>query len=1374
MNFKSLRFCLLGILAMLCSGVNATEVKLDFTSADEITAMGFALPEASAGTDVTEAFTYKGITVTPYKGTNAVRIWNSNGAYTLRYFKADNSGNKGGISVAVADGNKITRIVVTGNSQLANTTCAPGVKEMSNSNKTLTWTPAENDGNVVSVMFENGGTNTTNVETITVTYEAVGGGSEEPGGETTGPVTALWDFQNDLPAGIQAATNYQGNEADVPSTVEGIVMHVDATSGKFYCVGRNNAQMNPGTILQIPVVSTADVVSVTGYTGYCHFAVGGEENGDQDVVAHTATAAEVTAGYVEITATANNNYIYSIQVVQNPGGGTEEPGTEPVAEDVTATWDWQNLIPASISTTNVQGTDAAGTVASDVDGIVLNVHAAVAGTNIKLQYNASGYAQFNQNTCIDVPVNSEGDVVTVVSYPGQSKYTVGGQDATGQNTFVYTATGVDAMKGYVEVIATATAYLYSIKVEQKAQQPAVVLTDEAVTATFPFNLGVEGQTATFSNDDYFLTSKVAVGSNFTYDSKNATSGYEQTLLKSGKKESAAAATNLLQFLITPKPGFTFTPTKVSFTATRFGTNGGTMDIAWQNADGTTLSLATGQTPNRENATDTDKFSDYSYDLNSATAGEGTCGLAINLYSLDAGKRYGFCNIVIEGKLSGQEKEVPILASFTINGTEYAAADVFGEEFEATLELSKSETMVGENNPLTAVTATNGEVGTITYAAMANACTVTIPVTAGATTMDYVLNVVYKPDFTLTYVDTDGSTITTQSVEKGQTIGTFAANIENAKSTEGKKARGWFKNNYVGEKYATTDVVEDNISLYAIETEIEVASDSRKYVFDLRDKFFYAEDHEAFNPTGKGAWHDATHGWAFSNGDQLQLLVGPKASVLLTLCAYSAETDITVSNGATVAAKAETDGGMGSFNYEGEGGTVTLTFNGTTYVHSITILNTLTTNYDRQGNWFVVKQGDASSFVDALEVANGQTGTDRMFIYLPNGTYDLGQQTLTTVGRNNISIIGESQQGVVIKNKPTAEGIGNTATLYNTAQNLYMQDITLQNAWDYYGGILSGAGAGRAVCLQDKGTKTIAKNVTLRSYQDTYYPNAADGQYYWETSDIHGTVDFICGEGAVFVENSTITVEKRNPDGKGECTITAPSTKAGNRYGYVFNDCYIDNYAEKYNLGRAWNNEPRCAWINTTVSDSKINTKRWTTTGMNNNVVAKEFVEYNTQNGPASNVLEFVDKSGSVKNSYETILTAEQAAEFTLDKVFTSWNPATLATQAVAPVAELNGTTLSWTPVDNAIAYAVYKNGELVTITSELTITVDATTTDVITIRSANQMGGLGIASQATIPTGIESTKAIESNADAVYNLQGMRMKNAQKGLFIVGGKKVVR
>ena len=48
-----------------------------------------------------------------------------------------------------------------------------------------------------------------------------------------GDVTALWDFKNNIPEGINAATAIEKTTGEVQSTVEGISLFVDATNGKL-------------------------------------------------------------------------------------------------------------------------------------------------------------------------------------------------------------------------------------------------------------------------------------------------------------------------------------------------------------------------------------------------------------------------------------------------------------------------------------------------------------------------------------------------------------------------------------------------------------------------------------------------------------------------------------------------------------------------------------------------------------------------------------------------------------------------------------------------------------------------------------------------------------------------------------------------------------------------------------------------------------------------------------------------------------------------------------------------------------------------------------------------------------------------------------
>ncbi len=110
-------------------------------------------------------------------------------------------------------------------------------------------------------------------------------------------------------------------------------------------------------------------MTVVSYPGQSKYTVGDEDATGQNTFSHTATVAEVTQGYVEITPTATS-YIYSIKVVMNEPEESDEPAA---GEDVTAQWDFQNLNPAALADVNIQGNNEAD-VASDVDGISMVVN----------------------------------------------------------------------------------------------------------------------------------------------------------------------------------------------------------------------------------------------------------------------------------------------------------------------------------------------------------------------------------------------------------------------------------------------------------------------------------------------------------------------------------------------------------------------------------------------------------------------------------------------------------------------------------------------------------------------------------------------------------------------------------------------------------------------------------------------------------------------------------------------------------------------------------------------------------------------------------------------------------------------------------------
>lgn len=579
---------------------------------------------------------------------------------------------------------------------------------------------------------------------------------------------------------------------------------------------------------------------------------------------------------------------------------------------------------------------------------------------------------------------------------------------------------------------------------------------------------------------------------------------------------------------------------------------------------------------------------------------------------------------------------------------------------------------------------------------------------------------YVESHVITYFDQNGTRLGTEEVLHG-TAFTPKYTVADLTIPDGFAFRGWATN--MGLKVAEGTAVEADMKVYALVTETEKAAVGTHYVYDLTKASWYQEDHECIAIAG-GKYH-SNHGWNIAAGGTVEIAVAGKAYIQVANCQYSAEAEVTVNskqgkaNIATFAAKAESDGTTTTFFYGGEADTLVLTFGGQTYLHSLSVYNVAEEIAKDASGMYLVPAGDAASLL--LTLMQLQDG-DRVF--LPNGTYDLGETVLTQVSASNVSLIGQSMEGVIIKNAPDAanESINNTATLLLTGSNIYLQDLTLQNALDYYK-----AGNGRAVALWDKGTHTICKNVRLLSYQDTYYSNRAGAVRYFEGGEIHGTVDYICGDGSVFFENVLLYCEKRSSNGGGNDVITASNAVQSDK-GYVFNRCRIQSECPVISFGRAWNYAPRCVFLHTTADysrgvfgfsdEGKI--ARWTLQGMN--VLPERFGEYNTMdtNGqvisPAGNSITFTYKNDT--KTMETILTAGEAAAYAYPAFFGDWNPAAETAQESLYYTIQDGAAV-WEST-RATLFLIEQNG-----TATLTNELPAVITEGMSVRAANSRGGFG-------------------------------------------------
>lgn len=430
--------------------------------------------------------------------------------------------------------------------------------------------------------------------------------------------------------------------------------------------------------------------------------------------------------------------------------------------------------------------------------------------------------------------------------------------------------------------------------------------------------------------------------------------------------------------------------------------------------------------------------------------------------------------------------------------------------------------------------------------------------------------------------------------------------------------------------------------------------------------------------------------------------------------------------------------------------------GTSYPTDLSLtlhIQSKASEYKHQTFDYVVTDGDIEA---AIAAANAKTGNDRFYIFVPDGEYHIGSgkdNEKTDLLKSNISLIGQSQSGVTIWNQPTTEGLRTTATLHldKPATDFYAQDLKLENRFDY----AASGSSGRAAAFHDQGNRTIMKNVSLISYQDTYFSNNASdaSRAYFENCDIAGVVDFICGDGNIWFEKCNLIHRDRASN-----NIAAPEQGVIQEWGYVFNNCTIKTEKENpenhrdYNwtLARPWNNYPACTFLNTTMETLP----KLTGWGKMDTGRIIRFHEYKSKNADG-NLISLSTRSLTActpgAGSEECVLSDVQAATYTKRNALggsDGFEPDKLCAQINAQSGiiagreaaekeivwkddiELEDNLLKWNKQEEALCYFLFKQNE-----DGKWIYLENTTSNQVNltnyragsycVRAANQRGGLG-------------------------------------------------
>lgn len=254
------------------------------------------------------------------------------------------------------------------------------------------------------------------------------------------------------------------------------------------------------------------------------------------------------------------------------------------------------------------------------------------------------------------------------------------------------------------------------------------------------------------------------------------------------------------------------------------------------------------------------------------------------------------------------------------------------------------------------------------------------------------------------------------------------------------------------------------------------------------------------------------------------------------------------------------------------------------------------------------------------------------IFIKNGTYN--EKVVIPANKCDITLVGESTEGTVITWDDHANinkmGTFRTYTMKIEGNRIVLQNLTVEN---------NAPQLGQAVALHVEGHKVVVKNCRLLGNQDTLFTGNDFSYQYYENCYIEGTTDFIFGPATCWFESCVV-------HSKRDSYVTAASTPAEKKYGYVFNKCKLtaDNGVAKVYLGRPWRAYAATVFMNCELG-GHILPEGWDNWRNPDNEKTARYAEYKNSGAGA-------DRSKRAAWSRE--LTKKEAKLYTKQLVFEGW------------------------------------------------------------------------------------------------------------------------
>ena len=407
--------------------------------------------------------------------------------------------------------------------------------------------------------------------------------------------------------------------------------------------------------------------------------------------------------------------------------------------------------------------------------------------------------------------------------------------------------------------------------------------------------------------------------------------------------------------------------------------------------------------------------------------------------------------------------------------------------------------------------------------------------------------------------------------------------------------------------------------------------------------------------------------------------------------------------------------------------------------------------------------DFSAISAAVSDAEQKATKDNpYYIFIKAGTY----HEHVEITKPYIHLTGQSREQVIItdnKNKDDNGDLGKTATVYVNANDVSLDNLTINNTY----------GTGKqALALYTLGDRITVTSCHINGWQDTYRTGRSGQRHLVRECKISGTTDFIYNAGEVFFDCDTLELTNATN------VIVAPS-HINPTWGYVFRDTHITtalNQNVTTDLGRPWGDTPMVSFIDAQLAEHvTINPAGWRDMGG----LPIQMAEYNTVDANGQPVdlsqrkTQFTADGKTVTS--KAVLTAAEASTYTLQNVLSGtdqWDANGIGRILSAPKMTVATNHLSWSdPTGQAACYLVIVNGKA-TITTDEQIDYDGSSE--ISVQSISQYGVLGRPVTPATANSITQPTYNSQLSSPTYNLQGQQLSQPQRGVNISKGRKFLK